>query len=305
MAKDLELIKRLEKKYGTKLFEIGIGDIENFLSDNIGYAVDENENIIGLRLNLLDISDISEIQYLTALRALDLSQNQISDISPVLKLKNLELLVLFDNRISHLPEELLNLGLEIEWEISENDNIFLEGNPLEIPPVEIVKQGNEAIRAYFESLKGEKQALNEVKVLLIGDGGAGKTSLMKRLLAEGFNKNEPQTHGINIKSWKINVDETQIKVNFWDFGGQEIMHATTNSSYPNESSISWCWTAEKMKKPNTGSNILKVLVAIHRCWWCSTKSMKILTLMLIGLSCKINTIISKDFTGSPVLKIQV
>jgi internalin A len=226
MAKDLEIIKRLEKKYGMKLFEIAIEDIENFLSDNIGYAVDENENIIGLRLNLLDISDISEIQYLTALRALDLSQNQISDISPVLKLKNLELLVLFDNRISHLPEELLNLGLEIEWEISENDNIFLEGNPLEIPPVEIVKQGNEAIRAYFESLKGEKQALNEVKVLLIGDGGAGKTSLMKRLLAEGFNENEPQTHGINIKSWKINVDETQIKVNFWDFGGQEIMHAT-------------------------------------------------------------------------------
>ena len=31
MAKDLEIIKRLEKKYGTKLFDLEIGDIENYI----------------------------------------------------------------------------------------------------------------------------------------------------------------------------------------------------------------------------------------------------------------------------------
>jgi small GTP-binding protein len=68
----------------------------------------------------------------------------------------------------------------------------------------------------------EKRALNEVKVLLVGDGGAGKTSLVKQLFGEKFDKNEPETDGINLRDWK----SEDILVHFWDFGGQEIMHAT-------------------------------------------------------------------------------
>jgi small GTP-binding protein len=102
----------------------------------------------------------------------------------------------------------------------------LSGNPLESPPPEIVKKGIVAIRSYFKSLEGEKKALNEVKVLLVGDGGAGKTSLVKQLLGEDFDKHEPQTHGINIRDWKVEDGDKSISVHFWDFGGQEIMHAT-------------------------------------------------------------------------------
>lgn len=68
--------------------------------------------------------------------------------------------------------------------------------------------------------------LLEVKMLLVGNGGAGKTSLMKRLLEKRFEVNEPQTNGINLENWRIRVKQTDIKVNIWDFGGQEIMHAT-------------------------------------------------------------------------------
>ena len=75
-------------------------------------------------------------------------------------------------------------------------------------------------------LEGEEQALNEVKVLLIGDGGAGKTSLVKRMLGEGFDKYELQTHGIKIKHWNVEKGDTNVRVHFWDSGGQEIMHAT-------------------------------------------------------------------------------
>lgn len=35
-----------------------------------------------------------------------------------------------------------------------------------------------------------------------------------------------QTHGIKINPWNINVNHIDIKVHLWDFGGQEIMHAT-------------------------------------------------------------------------------
>ena len=50
------------------------------------------------------------------------------------------------------------------------------------PPIGIVKQGKAAITAYFDSLKKETLPLNEVKVLLVGDSAAGKTSLVNRLL---------------------------------------------------------------------------------------------------------------------------
>jgi small GTP-binding protein len=134
------------------------------------------------------------------------------------------LLELSYNKITHLPSEIVDMGMDICWE--GYTGIILEINPLESPPIEIVKKGREAVIAYFKSLEGEKQALNEVKVLLVGDGGAGKTSLVKQLLGENFDVHESQTHGINIRDWNVEEADKSISVHLWDFGGQEIMHAT-------------------------------------------------------------------------------
>ncbi|MFC2145968.1 COR domain-containing protein [Acidobacteriota bacterium] len=189
-------------------------------------SIKELKELTELNLGNNQISDIACLKELKRLTTLYLQRNQISDISSLKELRNLKYLDLRDNKISQLPAEFLNLGMEIKWEWEGKDGIFLVGNPLEEPPVEIIKQGDEAILQYFKSLAGEKQALNEVKVLIVGEGAAGKTSLLKRLLGQDFNKNESQTHGININTWEITVDKTKIKVRLWDFGGQEIMHAT-------------------------------------------------------------------------------
>jgi small GTP-binding protein len=160
--------------------------------------------------------------------SLDLSGNQLTALPPeITKLTNLTRLYLTGNQLTALPPEIVELGLEIKWERELwFSGVTLEGNPLETPPIEIVKKGREAVIDYFKSLEGEKRALNEVKVLLVGDGGAGKTSLVKQLLGEEFDEKESQTHGINIRKWKVEEGENEINVNFWDFGGQEIMHAT-------------------------------------------------------------------------------
>jgi small GTP-binding protein len=158
-----------------------------------------------------------------------LNNNQVSNISPLKRLTNLTYLNLGHNKLSRLPREILDLDMEILWEYGDYwHGIVLEGNPLEHPPVEIVKKGKDAIKAWFDSMEGEKRPLNEVKVLLVGDGGAGKTSLVKQLLGQAFDKNETQTHGINIDHWEVKTrtNGDKIKVNIWDFGGQEIMHAT-------------------------------------------------------------------------------
>jgi small GTP-binding protein len=191
-----------------------------FLSENkltaLPAEIGKLKNLTVLNLSDNQLTSLPvEIVELKNLTWLDISGNQLKKLpAEIGKLKNLTSLILPENQLTSLPAEIV--------ELKNLTMLFLSKNPLESPPLDIASKGIEAIRSYFKSLEGEKQLLNEVKVLLIGDGGAGKTSLVKQVLGEEFDKHEPQTHGINIKDWKVE----DIHVHFWDFGGQEIMHAT-------------------------------------------------------------------------------
>ena len=66
----------------------------------------------------------------------------------------------------------------------------------------------------------------EAKFLLVGQGSVGKTSLINRLLKNKFDRNESQTDGLAVHDWQIHVNSKDIRLNVWDFGGQEIYHAT-------------------------------------------------------------------------------
>ncbi len=169
-----------------------------------------------------------EIIGLKSLQALYLSANQLTDLPPAItRLQSLRTLSLRRNQLTSLPPEITQLPLEYNLDNNaKRGAISLRGNPLESPPPEIVSKGREAVIAYFRSLEGEKRPLNEVRILLVGDGAVGKTSLVKGLLGEPFDPNESQTHGINIRQWQVEAGGRDILGHFWDFGGQEIMHAT-------------------------------------------------------------------------------
>ncbi len=201
-------------------------------------------NLTTLGLGSNKISDLLFLKNLTKLTSLYLGYNKISDTAFSKDMKSLIALDLSGNQIKQLPREFFNLRLWQPW--SE----ILKDNPLESPPMEIILRGDRDIQAYFESLSGPqtpstelervekvirpqvvgKKEIGEVKVLLVGEGGAGKTSLVKQLLGKGFDKKEPKTDGINIEHWLIGKkeigEEREIKARLWDFGGQEIMHAT-------------------------------------------------------------------------------
>lgn len=283
---DLEAIKQIERRIGTSLMVSTVYSLMESTSN--GYALNEQQQLIGLNLDECRLDDISLLSQFDQLKGLSLSKNQITELTPLkaLKklnvlylnnnqisnlsglsnlnslttlvldnnkiielvelqelenltklslsgnhvtevtalqnLKNLNKLYLSDNKICELPVWILELNLNIRWNYKRANGIFLKGNPLKSPPLEIIKQGNISIKAYFDSLKEPQRPLNELKVLLVGDGCAGKTSLSKVLRGDTFNPQESQTHGINIDHWQ----HQDLILHFWDFGGQETMHAT-------------------------------------------------------------------------------
>ena len=74
--------------------------------------------------------------------------------------------------------------------------------------------------------KRVSRPLNEAKMILVGRGGVGKTCLVNRLVHGTYNPEEKKTDGIAITPWPVRVGQDDVRLNIWDFGGQEIMHAT-------------------------------------------------------------------------------
>jgi internalin A len=85
----------------------------------------------------------------------------------------------------------------------------------------------EILDYYFRARGGEKRPLNEAKLILVGRGAVGKTSIVNQLIHGTF-EHAKKTEGIRITEWPLTVGENrdEVRLNVWDFGGQEIMHAT-------------------------------------------------------------------------------
>jgi len=146
------------------------------------------------------------------------------------QLQSLTTLNLISNQLSSLPK----------WAeaLKKLETLDLRGNPLPIPP-EILgakefwqgpSPAAETLGFYF-SLQTETGSvpLYEAKLILIGEGGAGKTSLAKKIDNEDYElqEDEQSTGGIDVIRWDFPMPNgNTFRVNIWDFGGQEIYHAT-------------------------------------------------------------------------------
>ncbi|RPJ19448.1 MAG: hypothetical protein EHM33_30260, partial [Chloroflexi bacterium] len=87
--------------------------------------------------------------------------------------------------------------------------------------------------AYLRSLENA-EPLYEAKLVLVGEGNVGKTTLLKALKGrkdEAPQKNEPTTHGVEIDIHGLRLphpaqDGVEIQLNAWDFGGQDVYRVT-------------------------------------------------------------------------------
>jgi Ras-related protein Rab-18 len=69
-----------------------------------------------------------------------------------------------------------------------------------------------------------------VKILLVGDSGVGKSSLLMRFIDDTFEEVSP-TVGVDFKLKMLNVEGKKLKLTVWDTAGQERFRTLTSSYY--------------------------------------------------------------------------
>ncbi|MDR4518118.1 MAG: hypothetical protein MRK00_12135 [Nitrosomonas sp.] len=174
------------------------------------YALDEEGRLIGLNLAGVNLDNAKWLEivgllekYGVCLQALDLNENQLTafSLSPSLA------------HLSHLD---------------------IDDNPLESPPEEIMKEGKGAVLRFLKDLLAQgTRELFEVKMLIVGEGETGKTTLWNLLQNPDHPVPDPEqksTVGIQIREgWTfrhLDRSDAEFLVNLWDFGGQDIQYMT-------------------------------------------------------------------------------
>jgi Ras-related protein Rab-22 len=93
----------------------------------------------------------------------------------------------------------------------------------------------------------------EVKVVLLGDTGVGKSSLVLRFVTNNFKPYSESTIGASFMSKMITVESKQIKFQIWDTAGQEKYHSLAPMYYRGAAAAIIVYD---ITRPNT-FNILK------------------------------------------------
>lgn len=71
----------------------------------------------------------------------------------------------------------------------------------------------------------------QIKLLMIGDSGVGKTCLLLRYANDSFSPTFITTIGIDFKIKNVEIDAKRIKLQIWDTAGQERFRTITTSYF--------------------------------------------------------------------------
>ncbi len=232
----------------------------NLLNNQLEYLPNTFSGLAALRLLFLSNNRLQEIPpaifHFGNLRELSLVRNELGTIPPQIgelralvrlsvdinnlrtlppeigKLSELTGLGLGHNQLTALPAELRGLR-KLQW-------LYLHDNPsLDIPPeilgptfpeVRDKKMEPATPRAildyYFSRQRSASRPLNEVKLVLVGRGGSGKTSLVERLVWDKFEPGQKETLGVKLCDWTMRYPHADpVTAHVWDFAGQTITHS--------------------------------------------------------------------------------
>lgn len=201
-------------------------------SNNI-YNIPNNifpSSLIELHLANNKLDDLTPFSNLHNLKNINFDGNYITDLTPLNQLSNLVYVSLTGNNIKDIRPliTLIENGIPVNKEDNMLRGIFVEDNPLEYPSYQTIRQGNSAILRFFKKIDAEGEGtIYEAKLTFVGEGSAGKTSLMRRLINSkaDFPQEKNRTRGISIEDWEFKKLKNKKHVaHIWDFGGQDVYY---------------------------------------------------------------------------------
>ncbi|MBX3733499.1 MAG: hypothetical protein KF791_12995 [Verrucomicrobiae bacterium] len=241
-------------------------------------------DLSGNRLTRLPVGVTS----MAELRWLGLNFNALESLPDGLGvLSGLQRLYVRGNRLRHLPESigllprLLELDLHgnalealpstfiklLEREGTPGDSavhLELGGNPLQAEAA--AGAGRETLLAYLRALQQES-GKPQGKLLLVGEGRVGKSSLLRALLGLPHDAALSTTHGLKIERWELagaGGHGNPVQLNCWDFSGQQEMRETHQMFFTAPALYLLVWD------PNRGQSeserqLFEWLWLIHQC----------------------------------------
>lgn len=140
----------------------------------------------------------------------------------------------------------------------------------------------------------DEDILTTLKILIIGESGVGKSSLLLRFTEGNFDPEQTLTIGVDFKTKRLTIDGNTVKLAIWDTAGQERFRTLTPSYYrdaqgailvfdvSSHSTFSKLetWLSE-LDTYSTKSNIVKMIVGNKIDMVSQTFSLLIVKFMLI------------------------
>ena len=113
----------------------------------------------------------------------------------------------------------------------------------------------------------------QLKVVLIGDSGVGKSSILLRYTDDRFSDHQPTTIGVDFKTKYETVQGKRLKVALWDTAGQERFRTLTTTYYrgsqgailvfdvtKQDSFANLNTWLEQLESADTGKGVVKLLI---------------------------------------------
>ena len=211
----LKIPQKIEQLESLQVLDLSEKQIK-FEDDHTLYL----PNLLYLNIYNCNYSKIPKPLLIPSLTSIHYNCLDSSLSDDLFSLVNLQYLNLSGSQISSFPNSLENLR--------NLQNLTLSFTPLTSKiPLEIFNQSAIEIIRYVLSQQSteEKAYFYESKMIIVGQGHVGKTSILNRIVNNTYS-DEPSTEEIDISSWHFKQQKTTYKLSVWDFGGQEIYHAT-------------------------------------------------------------------------------
>lgn len=230
-----ELPKEFEKLENLKELNLNENNFTVFPKEILKL---EKLESLAINLNFEILPD--EICRLIHLKYLYLPEAKISCLPENIgNLQELEVLCIWGTKINRLPDSCCKLKKIKSLYLTRY--VFEEILPPEIISQSALEAINYIVRYQNDTKKIE---VNESKMIIVGQGGVGKTCLLNRLIHNKYDETV-STEGIAIKPWEFRLENKKYKLNVWDFGGQEIYHATHQFFLTNRSLYIFVWDARQ------------------------------------------------------------